>query len=99
VDATGHSPVWPEWSTGFWQCKLRYSNQTQVISCAPCAPCVLKSSLLLMLQCSPKIMDVVKGYVDRQVPIALIIMSPGCSLISLCKSLLFTHWSGRCRSP
>jgi hypothetical protein len=27
VDATGHAPVWPEWTSGFWQCKLRYSNQ------------------------------------------------------------------------
>lgn len=31
VDATGHSPVYPHWSTGFWQCKLRYSNQSQVM--------------------------------------------------------------------
>ena len=23
----GHAPVWPEWTSGFWQCKLRYSNQ------------------------------------------------------------------------
>lgn len=31
VDATGHSPVYPDWTTGFWQCKLRYSNQTQIM--------------------------------------------------------------------
>eukprot|EP00040_Diaphanoeca_grandis_P034239 m.211742 g.211742 ORF g.211742 m.211742 type:complete len:742 (+) comp33109_c0_seq2:2296-4521(+) len=49
IDATGHAPVWPEWSTGFWQCKLRYANQTQI-------------------------MDVVQGYIDRQIPIALIII-------------------------
>ena len=34
VNATGHSPVWPEWTTGFWQCKLRYSNQSQVMAVA-----------------------------------------------------------------
>jgi len=31
VDATGHSPVYPEWASGFWQCKLRYSNQSQIL--------------------------------------------------------------------
>ena len=34
ADATGHSPVWPEWTSGFWQCKLRYSNQTQIMAVA-----------------------------------------------------------------
>eukprot|EP00656_Telonema_subtile_P020294 TRINITY_DN21431_c0_g1_i2.p1 TRINITY_DN21431_c0_g1~~TRINITY_DN21431_c0_g1_i2.p1 ORF type:complete len:484 (+),score=73.94 TRINITY_DN21431_c0_g1_i2:115-1566(+) len=34
VDATGHSPVWPDWTSGFWQCKLRYSNQSQVMAVA-----------------------------------------------------------------
>ena len=34
ADATGHSPVWPEWTSGFWQCKLRYSNQSQVMAVA-----------------------------------------------------------------
>jgi alpha-D-xyloside xylohydrolase len=49
ADATGHTPVWPAWTTGFWQCKLRYSNQSQI-------------------------MDVVQGYVDREIPISLIII-------------------------
>lgn len=49
ADATGHAPVYPDWTTGFWQCKLRYSNQTQI-------------------------MDVVNGYVDRDIPISLIII-------------------------
>ena len=49
ADATGHAPVYPEWTTGFWQCKLRYSNQSQI-------------------------MDVVNGYVDRDIPISLIII-------------------------
>jgi alpha-D-xyloside xylohydrolase len=31
ADATGHAPVWPAWTTGFWQCKLRYSNQSQIM--------------------------------------------------------------------
>jgi alpha-D-xyloside xylohydrolase len=34
ADATGHSPVWPDWTSGFWQCKLRYSNQTQIMAVA-----------------------------------------------------------------
>lgn len=34
ADATGHSPVYPEWTTGFWQCKLRYSNQSQIMDVA-----------------------------------------------------------------
>jgi alpha-D-xyloside xylohydrolase len=34
ADATGHAPVWPEWTTGFWQCKLRYANQTQIMAVA-----------------------------------------------------------------
>ena len=34
ADATGHAPVWPEWTTGFWQCKLRYANQSQIMDVA-----------------------------------------------------------------
>jgi alpha-D-xyloside xylohydrolase len=34
ADATGHAPVWPEWTSGFWQCKLRYANQTQIMAVA-----------------------------------------------------------------
>ena len=34
ADATGHAPVWPAWTTGFWQCKLRYANQTQLMNVA-----------------------------------------------------------------
>ena len=49
ADATGHAPVYPDWTTGFWQCKLRYANQSQV-------------------------MDVVNGYIDRDIPISLIII-------------------------
>ena len=33
-DASGHSPVWPEWTTGFWQSKNRYSDQTQIMEVA-----------------------------------------------------------------
>lgn len=49
ADATGHARVYPDWTTGFWQCKLRYANQSQV-------------------------MDVVNGYIDRDIPISLIII-------------------------
>lgn len=34
ADATGHSPVMPEWGLGFWQCKLRYWNQEQLLEVA-----------------------------------------------------------------
>jgi alpha-D-xyloside xylohydrolase len=34
VDATGHPPVMPDFATGFWQCKNRYRNQTQVLDIA-----------------------------------------------------------------
>ena len=34
ADATGHAPVYPAWATGFWQSKLRYANQTQVMAVA-----------------------------------------------------------------
>lgn len=34
ADATGHAPKMPEWGLGFWQCKLRYWNQNQVLEVA-----------------------------------------------------------------
>ncbi|KAA8820209.1 glycoside hydrolase family 31 protein [Bifidobacterium vespertilionis] len=34
ADATGHAPVMPEWGLGFWQCKLRYWNQEQLLEVA-----------------------------------------------------------------
>lgn len=34
TDLTGHAPLMPEWALGFWQCKLRYENQEQVLSVA-----------------------------------------------------------------
>lgn len=34
ADATGKSPMMPEYGLGFWQCKLRYYNQQQVIDVA-----------------------------------------------------------------
>ena len=34
ADATGHAPTMPEWGLGYWQCKLRYWNQQQVIDVA-----------------------------------------------------------------
>ncbi|MBW3083509.1 TIM-barrel domain-containing protein [Bifidobacterium phasiani] len=34
ADATGHAPDMPEWGLGFWQCKLRYWNQKQVLDVA-----------------------------------------------------------------
>ncbi|TPF92578.1 family 31 glucosidase [Bifidobacterium sp. UTBIF-68] len=32
--ATGHAPLMPEWGLGFWQCKLRYWNQEQLLDVA-----------------------------------------------------------------
>ena len=34
VDATGHPPLLPEWAAGFWQCKLRYTSQDELLSVA-----------------------------------------------------------------
>ena len=34
ADATGHSPVIPEWATGFWQSKLRYRTQEELLQVA-----------------------------------------------------------------
>ena len=34
VDATGHTPMMPEWAAGFWQCKLRYKTQDELLSVA-----------------------------------------------------------------
>jgi alpha-D-xyloside xylohydrolase len=34
ADATGHAPELPEWAAGFWQCKLRYETQDEIMSVA-----------------------------------------------------------------
>jgi alpha-D-xyloside xylohydrolase len=34
ADATGHAPVLPEWATGFWQSKLRYETQEELLAVA-----------------------------------------------------------------
>jgi alpha-D-xyloside xylohydrolase len=34
VDATGHAPMLPYYASGFWQCKNRYRNQTELIAVA-----------------------------------------------------------------
>ncbi len=34
ADATGHSPVLPDWASGFWQSKLRYRNQAELLEVA-----------------------------------------------------------------
>ena len=34
ADATGHAPMMPEYGLGFWQCKLRYWNQEQLLGVA-----------------------------------------------------------------
>ena len=34
ADATGHAPVLPEWAAGFWQCKLRYASQEELLAVA-----------------------------------------------------------------
>jgi len=31
AEATGHSPMWPEWASGYWQCRNRYSTQAEVL--------------------------------------------------------------------
>lgn len=34
ADATGHAPMMPDWATGFWQCKLRYKTQDELLRVA-----------------------------------------------------------------
>jgi alpha-D-xyloside xylohydrolase len=34
ADATGHAPMMPEYGLGYWQCKLRYWNQAQLLEVA-----------------------------------------------------------------
>jgi alpha-D-xyloside xylohydrolase len=34
ADATGHAPVLPDWATGFWQSKLRYETQEELLAVA-----------------------------------------------------------------
>lgn len=34
ADAVGHAPQLPEWASGFWQCKLRYRNQEEILGVA-----------------------------------------------------------------
>ena len=34
ADATGHTPMMPEWAAGFWQCKLRYRSQQELLEVA-----------------------------------------------------------------
>jgi len=34
ADLTGHAPPLPEWASGFWQCKLRYRTQEELLAVA-----------------------------------------------------------------
>lgn len=34
ADATGHSPMMPDYAMGFWQCKLRYRTQEELLAVA-----------------------------------------------------------------
>lgn len=34
ADATGHPTEFPEWAAGFWQCKLRYRTQDELLAVA-----------------------------------------------------------------
>lgn len=34
AEVTGHVPMMPEWAMGFWQCKLRYQTQEELLSVA-----------------------------------------------------------------
>jgi alpha-D-xyloside xylohydrolase len=34
ADAVGHTPLLPEWAAGFWQCKLRYRSQDELLAVA-----------------------------------------------------------------
>ncbi|MDO4943949.1 MAG: glycoside hydrolase family 31 protein [Ruminococcus sp.] len=34
ADATGHAPIMPEYGLGYWQCKLRYRTQEEILNVA-----------------------------------------------------------------
>ncbi len=34
ADLTGHAPKFPQWASGFWQCKLRYESQEELLEVA-----------------------------------------------------------------
>ena len=34
ADCTGRSPMMPEWAAGFWQCRLRYETQEELLAVA-----------------------------------------------------------------
>ena len=34
ADATGHAPAFPSWASGFWQSKLRYQTQEELLAVA-----------------------------------------------------------------
>ncbi len=34
ADATGHAPEFPYWASGFWQCRLRYETQQELLDTA-----------------------------------------------------------------
>ena len=34
ADVTGHAPEFPRWASGFWQCKLRYKTQEELLEVA-----------------------------------------------------------------
>ncbi len=34
ADLTGHAPKYPAWASGFWQCKLRYESQDELLEVA-----------------------------------------------------------------
>jgi alpha-D-xyloside xylohydrolase len=34
AEATGKTPMMPDWATGFWQCKLRYKTQDELLAVA-----------------------------------------------------------------
>lgn len=34
ADLTGHAPEMPDWATGFWQCRLRYETQEELLKVA-----------------------------------------------------------------
>ena len=34
ADVTGYAPPLPEWASGFWQCKLRYETQDELMNVA-----------------------------------------------------------------
>jgi alpha-D-xyloside xylohydrolase len=53
ANVTGHAPTYPDWSSGFWQCRNRYHNQTQIMNAAKVEFCSGRMCICVFVFCVP----------------------------------------------